>query len=70
VVRIRRTVIIIRVTANTGIRCIIVVTIMAGGAVIGDDGVLPIELVVIIVDIESRGLPSWLGGVAAFAICW
>ena len=68
-VRIGRSVVVAKVTAYAGVRRIVVVAVVAGRTVVGNDSVLPVELIIIIVNIEGRGLPSGLGRVAAFAIC-
>ena len=69
-VRIGRCIVIIQVASDTGIWRIVVVAVVAGRTVVGDGSVSAIQLIEIIVNIESCGLPSWLGGVAAFAVRW
>jgi len=70
VVWIGGTVVVIQVASDTGVRRIVVITVVAGRTVVGDGSVSAIQLIVVVVNIESCGLPSWLGGVAAFAVRW
>jgi len=68
VVGIGRTIIVVKVTADTGIRRIVVIAVVAGGTVVGDGSVSAIQLIIIIVNLESCGLPSGLGGVATCTV--
>ena len=68
VVRIGRCIVIIQVAAGTGIRRIVVIAIVAGRTVVGDGSVSAIQLIIIIVNLESCGLPTWLSGVATCTV--
>ena len=67
-VRIGRCIVIIQVAAGTGIRRIVVIAIVAGRTVVGDGSVSAIQLIIIIVNLESCGLPSGLSGVATCTV--
>ena len=60
--------VVLHMTTEAGIRRIVVVSIMASGAVIGDGRVCPVQGIVIIVIGEGSGHPIRLGGVAAGTI--
>ena len=68
VVRIRSCIVIIQVAAGTGIRRIVVIAVVATGTVVGDGDVSAIQLIIIIVNLESCGLPTWLSGVATCTV--
>ena len=68
VIRIGRVTVVLRMATKTGIRRIVVVSIVASGAVIGDGRMGAIQGVVIIVIGEGSGHPIGLGGVAAGTI--
>ena len=50
VIRIRRLVIVRLVAAGAGVRCVIVVAVVAGRTVIGDQGMCTIQRVIVVVD--------------------
>lgn len=56
--------IICRVASVTSIRCAIVITIVASCAIIGNDGVRPVQHIIIIVNRERGWLPIWRCGMA------
>ena len=67
-IRIGGVTVVLRMAAETGIRCVIVVSIVTSGTVIGDGRVCAIQGIVIIVIGEGSGHPIGLGGVAAGTI--
>ena len=60
--------VVLRVATEAGIRRIVVVSIMASGAVIGDGRVCPVQRIVIIVIGKSSGHPIRFGSVATRTI--
>ena len=68
VVRIRSCVVVIQVASDTGIRRIVVIAVVAAGTIVGDGDVSAIQLIIIIVNLESCGLPTWLSGVATCTV--
>ena len=68
VIRIGGVTVVLCMATEAGIRRIVVVSIMASGAVIGDGRVCPVQGIVIIVIGKSSGHPIGLGGVAAGTI--
>jgi hypothetical protein len=68
VVRVGRLVVVVCVAAETRIRGVIVVAVVAGRTIVGDGGVRPIQHIVIAVDGEGSRVPFGLGGVARCAI--
>ena len=61
-------IIIVLVTSHTGIRCIVVVTIVAGRTIIGNVGMSPNQRIIVIVYGECRGHPVRIGCMAHVAI--
>ena len=57
VIRIRRIIIIIGVTAKTSIRCIVVIAVMTSHTIIRNRGVRSIQWIKLIVNRESRWHP-------------
>ena len=57
-VRIRRLVIICCMTSRTGIRCIVIIAVVAGSTIIGNCSVRPVQGIVIIVNRESSRIPA------------
>ena len=70
VIRIGRAVIISLVTTYAGVRCIVVIAVVAGSAIVGNSRVCPIQWVVIIVDRESSRLPARRRSMAHGTIRW
>ncbi len=70
VIRIGRAVIISLVTTYAGVRCIVIISIVAGGAIVGDACVCPIQWIIIVVDRESCRLPARRRGMAHGTIRW
>ena len=68
VVGIGRLVKVILVTAYASCRCIQVISIMAGGTIVGNGGMGPIEWVKIIMIGHGRRIPVWIGGMAGSTI--
>ena len=68
VIRIRRIIVISLVTTNTSSRRIVVIPVMAGRTVVGDGGMGPIQLIIIIVIREVRRLPVRIRRVAGRTI--
>ena len=67
-IRIGGVTVVLRMAAETGIRCVIVVSIVTSGTVVSDGRVRPVQCIVIIVIDKSSGHPIGLGGVAAGTI--
>ena len=70
VVRIGGLPVIILMAAKTGVRRVVVIPVMAGGAIIRNGRMFSVKGVVIIVDAERSRIPSRLGSVAGSAIGW
>ena len=68
VIRIGGVTVVLRMAAETGIRCVIVVSIVTSGTVIGDGRMGAIQGVVIIVIGEGSGHPIGFGSMAAGTI--
>ena len=68
VIRIGSVTVVLGMATETGIRRIVVVSIMASGAVIGDGRVCPVQRIVIIVIGKSSGHPIGFGSMAAGTI--
>lgn len=56
------------VATDTGVGRIIIVSVVAGGTIVGDDGVCAVEGIEIIVDIEGSRHPVRIGGMAGGTI--
>ena len=67
-VRIRRLIIIRCMTSSTGIRCIRVIAVVAGGTIIGNSNMGPVQSIVIIMYRESRRFPIRSRGMAHFTV--
>ena len=68
VIRVGGLVVVRLVASGTGVRCVVVVAIVAGRTVVGDGGVSPVQRIIIIVDGEGGRGPSGIGGMAAGTI--
>ncbi len=68
VVGIGRLVVVRIVAPETGIRRIVIITVVAGGAVVGNGGVRSLEDVVVVVVGKGRRHPTRIGGMARSAI--
>jgi len=69
VIRIGCIVVIIRVTPGTRIRCIVVIAVVTGRAIVGNGRVRSDQLIEVIVYREGGGCPSRIGCVACFTGC-
>ena len=56
-------VVIIQVASHTCARGIIVISVMAGRTLIGNQGMSPVERIIVIMDIKGRWIPVWGRGV-------
>ncbi len=68
VVRIRRPVVIVQVAARTGVRGVGVVAVVAGGTVVRDCRMCPVQYPEVVVDREGRRLPTRCRRVAACTV--
>lgn len=64
VVWVRRAIIIRLVAADAGVRCVVVITVVAFSTIIRNIGVRPIQNIIIVVVRELSGFPTRIGGVA------
>ena len=61
-------IVIRQVTRCTGVGCIVVVSFMAGGAIVGDGRVCPIQHIIVVVDGEACRCPVGCGRVTLGAV--
>ena len=54
----------------TGIRRVVIVSVVAGGAIIGDGSMRAVQLIIIIVNGKGSRGPAGVGGMAGGTICW
>ena len=59
-------VVIIGMATDTGVWCVVVITIVTSRAVVGDGCVCPDKLIEVIVNRESSWRPSWICGMTCF----
>ena len=67
-VRIARAVVIRLVAAHTSVRSVVIVSVVAGSAIVGNSCVCPVQSIIIVVNRERSRLPTGGGRVAHGAI--
>lgn len=56
------------VTTRAGVRCVVIITIVAGHALVGDDSVSTVENVILIVNRKRSRVPVWHRGMTGRTI--
>lgn len=67
VIGVGRLIVIICMTTRAGVRCIVVIPVVAGGAIVCNGSMCAVQLVIIVVNCKCRGFPPG-GGVASRTI--
>ena len=68
VIGVCRGIVVRRVAAKTSIRRGVVISVVAGGAIVGNDRVRAIQNIIVVVNSKSRWRPIWCGRVTTCAI--
>lgn len=70
VIGIRSLIICICMASKAGIRCVVIIPVVAGCTIIGDCGMCTIKCVIVIVDREAGGHPFRVCRMAQGAVIW